>query len=321
MNSAVTTAKRMQRLFIVLVIAIGVIGGIRFAAQPLRDWAILRSFEPSASIQQLVTDTTMTDEARRVFFINQPEVLDRTEFNQRCQGAGEQTIILGCYHSPQRGIFVFKVTEAELNGIQQVTAAHEMLHAAYDRLSRGDRQEVDAMLQNYYNNDLKDERILRTIELYKKTEPNDLVNEMHSIFGTEVANLPPELESYYTRYFTNRSVVTGFAAQYQQAFTRRQQQIDDYDNQLKQLEAQIKANEAELNRQASALQADRVRVESSRDQEVIDAYNQQVVAYNTLLNQTNQLIDRYNTIVAQRNGIALEQKQLQSSIDSTVPAN
>lgn len=321
MGAVLTTNQRIKRLLAVSIVVVGVAVGARLAAQPVRDWAILRNFEPSPGIEQLAQDTTMTDDARRVFFINRPEVLDRSEFNQRCQGAGEQTIILGCYHSPQRGIFVFNVTEPELDGIQQVTAAHEMLHAAYDRLSRSERQRVDAMLMDYYANQLKDERVLRTMELYKKSEPNDLANEMHSIFGTEIADLPAPLQEYYSQYFTDRSRVTNFASQYQNAFTSRQQTIDDYDAQLTQLEQQIKQNQAELSRQAAALARDRGQVEASRDQETVDAYNQRVVAYNALLNQTNRLVDQYNNVVAQRNAIALEQKQLQASIDSTVPAN
>lgn len=317
-----SSQQRIRRLLVISIIGIALILGVRFAAPYVRDWLILRNYEPPRVITQLVSDTTMTNRAERIFFINRPQVLEREAFNQKCQGAGEQTIILGCYHSPQRGIFVFKVDRPELNGIEQVTAAHEMLHAAYDRLSRSERQRVDGLLNDYYVNQLKDERILRTIELYKKTEPNDLTNEMHSIFGTEIASLPTELEAYYSQYFAKRSAVTDFAAQYQQAFTRRQQQIDDYDAQLAILEQQIKANQAELTRQAEWLGANRTQVQASSDQETIDAYNQRVATYNQLLAQTNQLVDRYNAIVANRNAIALEQTKLQSSVNSTVtPAN
>ena len=316
-----TASQRIRRLLIISTVGLGVVIGASFALPYARDWAILRNYEPPANIQLLAADTAMTDRAQHVFFINRPQVQERDAFNQSCQGAGEQTIILGCYHSPQRGIFVFKVDQPELNGIEQVTAAHEMLHAAYDRLSRNDRRNIDALLTDYYKTQLKDERILRTIELYKKTEPNDLANEMHSIFGTEIASLPPELEAYYSKYFTDRSKVTNFAAQYQQAFTRRQQQIDDYDAQLEQIRQQIVANQAELTRQADSLRADRGRVEASRDQETVDAYNQRVVAYNQLRVQTNQLVDQFNAIVEKRNAIATEKTQLQSSIDSAVPTN
>jgi len=267
----------------------------------------------------LADDTTMTDKARRLFYLNRPQVLDASEFNANCEGAdSEQTIVLGCYHSPQRGIFIFRVEEAELKGIEQVTAAHEMLHAAYDRLSRSEKQQIDQLLMDYYQNDLDDERLLRVMDLYKQSASSDLANEMHSIFGTEVAELPVELEAHYQQYFANRQKVAQFAAQYQQAFTSRQQLITDYDMQLVALEREIAQNQQALNQQAAQLQADRPQVEASNDAEVIDSYNQRVAAYNALLVQTNALVDQYNAIVAKRNDIALEQKQLQRSIDSSI---
>lgn len=261
----------------------------------------------------------MTDQARRLFYLNRPAVQNRSEFNASCDGAGgEHTIVLGCYHSPQRGIFVFRVDEARLDGIEQVTAAHEMLHAAYDRLSRSERTKIDSLLVDYYEHDLKDARIKRVMELYKQTAPNDLPNEMHSIFGTEVSDLPEELETYYRQYFTDRQVVVNFSQQYQAVFTKRQDQVASYDTRLTELEKQIRANQTLLDQQAASLRADRSTAEASQDQEQIDAYNQRVAAYNTLLKQTNLLVDEYNQTVEQRNAIALEQKQLQRSIDSSI---
>lgn len=313
-----TSGQRIRRLLVLSVITITAAFAVRLAAPPVRDWWILRDYQPPAAVEQLVVDTTMTDAGKRLFYINRPAVLDRSEFNQHCHGTGEHTIILGCYHSPQRGIFIFHVDEPELEGIEQVTAAHEMLHAAYDRLSRSERQRIDDMMMAYYLNELRDERILRVMELYKNAGTDHLTNEMHSIFGTEIAELPEEMEQYYKQYFTNRSRVAGFAAQYQQAFTSRQRQITEYDNQLARLEEQIKQNEAMLSQQAAQLNADRPVVEASNDQEMIDAYNQQVAAHNTLLAQANALVDEYNRVVARRNEIALEQKQLQHSIDSSI---
>ncbi len=292
--------------------------GFRLAAQPVRDWSRLRGFTPSPQVAKLGTDTTMTDKATRLFYINHPEVLGREAFNSACSDRGERTIVLGCYHSPENGIFIFDVSEPELAGVQQVTAAHEMLHMAYDRLSSDERARVDTLLLDYYHNQLKDERILKVIESYKTSEPNALTNEMHSIFGTEVANLPAELETYYQQYFTKRANVVAFAAQYQQAFTRREDTIAAYDAQLATLEAQITANQAALSQQAETLRVDRPRVEASNDQETIDGYNQRVTAYNALINKTNILVDQYNQIVEARNKIASEETQLQKSLDSTV---
>ncbi len=314
-----TVAQRIKRLSIFIFVAVTITAAILFWGPVLREWYVLRQYSPPAEVSRLADQTTMTDDARRVFYLNRPQVLEASEFNQSCAGAGgEQTIVLGCYHSPQRGIFVFRVDEPELKGIEQVTAAHEMLHAAYDRLGRRERSRVDALLIDYYENELKDERLLRVMELYKASEPTELANEMHSIFGTEISELPEELEIHYSKYFTNRKAVAAFADSYQSAFTTRQKQVAQYDTELTQLESQIAQNSAELDRQAAALSAERTRVQASNNQEQIDAYNQRVAQYNALLERTNQLVETYNQLVERRNNIALEQKQLQRSIDSSI---
>jgi hypothetical protein len=43
-------------------------------------------------------------------------------------------------------------------------------------------------------------------------ESPEMVNELHSILGTQVAGLPPDLESYYARYFTDRTVIVALDA-------------------------------------------------------------------------------------------------------------
>jgi len=283
----------------------------------LYDWARLRNYTPPAAVVSLADQTTMTASSRRLFYVNRPEIQGRDAFNSSCpNNGGEQTIILGCYHDHETGIFVYNVTDAQLNGVQQVTAAHEMLHGAYERLSASERDKVDAMLQDFYANGLQDKRIKDTIDAYKKTEPNDLVNEMHSIFGTEVANLPAPLEAYYKQYFSNRQQVVAFATQYQQAFTSREAQIAQYDAQLKSFKADIEQKESDLKAQGDELNATRAQVERSNDEAQVVAYNAKVSQYNSLLQTVNSQINEFNAILDKRNAIALEEKQLYQSINS-----
>lgn len=314
-----TAGQFLKRLLIVLGIPVLFAVAIISFGPAAREWYVLRNYKPPAEVKSLADQTKMTEKARRLFYLNKPEVQDRSQFNASCEGAGgEQTIVLGCYHSPQQGIYVFEVSEPELQGIEQVTAAHEMLHAAYDKLGSTDRKRVDALLSDYYRTQLKDDRIKQVIDLYRKKTPEELPNEMHSIFGTEISELPGELEDYYRQYFTDRSVVVAYAQKYQSAFTSRQDRIAAYDAQLASLASQIDSNEAVLDQQASALRADRNSVEQSQSQEQVDNYNQRVASYNALLTQTNSLVEQYNQLVNERNEIALEQKQLQQSINSSI---
>ena len=57
--------------------------------------------------------------------------------------------MLGCYIL-NKGIYVYDITDDRLAGVRQVTTAHEMLHAAYDRLSVKERAQVDAMTAAAY---------------------------------------------------------------------------------------------------------------------------------------------------------------------------
>jgi len=237
---------------------------------------------------------------------------------------GEKTVVLGCYLTGDNGIFVYDVTDTRLTGVEQVTTAHEMLHAAYDRLSKNERRRVDNMLTSYYDNGLTDQRIKDTVDAYKVSEPNDVVNEMHSIFGTEVADLPDELEQYYARYFTDRSKVTGYTAKYQGEFTSRRTQIAEYDAQLQTLKAQFTTSQTELKDRKAALDSQSGKMNSLKSSGQIAAYNAEVNSYNravstynTLLNTTKNLIQQYNDIIDKRNAVVLEEQQLAQALSAS----
>ncbi len=311
--------KRIGAPLVVGVLLLTVVGNL----QAISDYVRLYGYEAPSSIAALAADTTMTAQARRVFYLNHPEVDDRDAFNKACTSRGEQTIVLGCYHSKDRGIFVFDVADDRLPGVEQVTAAHEMLHAAYDRLGTKERKSVNTQLQDFYDNHVTDSRIRDTVAAYQKSEPNDVVNEMHSIFATEIAQLTPELEAYYQRYFTDRSKVVRLADSYQAEFTSRQNQVASYDTQLATLKAQIDNNSSTLRQQETAISGQRKQLETYRSSgqtaaynAAVPDYNTDVDAYNRLVQQTQTAITTYNQLVVKRNSIAMEVRQLTQSISS-----
>ena len=312
--------------YIVLVIWFGLLGLAALNRQNISDWWQLRHYQAPPAIAQLATQDTMTGYARKVFYVNHPALDSKSIFPTACpDNGGEQTIVLGCYHSDQAGIFLLNVTDSRLNGVEQVTAAHEMLHAAYDRLSGSERKKVDDMLMNYYSHDLKDPRLIATIAAYKKSEPHDVVNEMHSVFGTEVAKLPTGLEEYYNRYFTDRSKITGFATSYEEEFTNRQTAVANDDTQLSNLKSQINTMQADLKSKQDAINAQQSQLLALKNANNISAYNagvpgfnQQVDNYNSEVDTLQALVNQYNQLVASRNATALEQDQLINELSSKV---
>jgi hypothetical protein len=314
---------RKKLLLVLLVVLFGV-GVALQQRQNIFDWFALRGYAAPAAVASLATQDTMTPYARKVFYVNKPLLEGKAQFKQ-CSSKGEQTIVLGCYHGFQNGIYVLTVTDSRLDGVEQVTAAHEMLHAAYDRLSSKERTKIDAELQDYFKNGLTDERVRQTIEAYRSSEPTELVNEMHSIFGTEVGSLPTDLEQYYQKYFTNRAAVVSFAAQYQREFTSRQNQLKADDAELTSRKTQIDRLKADLSSRDQALGTESSRMQALKNSGNITAYNAAVPGYNASVNgyndevaQIKSLVAAYNNLVNERNAIALEAQQLTNAIDSSV---
>lgn len=293
--------------------------------QSVADWWKLRGYDPPAAISELAADTTMTDKARHLFYLNHPEIAAKESFAKQCPSGTEKTIVLGCYKSGERGIFVLVVTDKRLDGVEQVTAAHEMLHAAYERLSGGDKKHVDELLEDFYKNGLKDQRVKDILKSYEQTEPGQQFNEMHSIFGTEIKSLPPELEGYYQQYFSDRAKVAGYAADYQSAFTSREAQIKKDDAQLASWKKQIDANELSLEARQAELENMRAQMAQYRRSDtgaynaLVGPYNAKVEAFNALLNDTKALIIQYNQLVKTRNDIALETTELQKALSGSLP--
>lgn len=313
-----SNTKRFGRLAAVVLVA----------AAPLVIWTQrwniydtlrLRGYQPPAQIAQLATDTALNDNSRRLFYVYHPELEEKQAFNDNCKSS-EKTIVLGCYVSG-RGIYLYNVTDARLNGVVQVTAAHETLHAAYERLDGKEKQRVNGLIDDAYAK-VTNQRIKDTIEDYRLNGA-DITNELHSILGTEVRSLPAELEQYYARYFTNRLKVVEYSEKYEQVFTERKQKVAEADQQLEALKQQINAGEANLDDLSQELKNERSRLDrllASKDYAAYNAavpgFNSRVNAYNAQVGQVRRLIDQFNALVAERNSIAAEENDLYKAIDS-----
>lgn len=279
----------------------------------------LWNYQPPAAIRQLADETTMDASTRRVFYANHPALEDKTQFSQHCT-SGEKTIVLGCYINT-KGIYLYQVTDSRLHGIIEVTAAHETLHAEYERLSPADKKRVDTMINNAYAQ-ITDKRIRETIQSYQDAGA-DVTNELHSILGTEVRTLPTDLENYYKRYFTNRAAIVAYSEQYEGEFSSRQQQVAADDAKLKELKTQIDQQNAQLEQQANSINATYKQLQALRSSGQteqynagVPGYNNSIANYNAKVRNVQSLINAYNQLVNDRNKLALEENQLIQAIDS-----
>ncbi len=310
----------LQIAVLLLVIGNGMMVWLQHDA--IIDWVHSRNYDPPQEVVSLADRTTMTPYAKRLFYVNYPAIEDKDAFNNDCPDASHEVAVLGCYRGNRNGIYLYHVTDERLAGITEVTAAHEMLHQAYDRLSASERTHVNAMLQAYYKT-LTDKNVADKLASYKKIEPDQMSNEMHSIFGTEVAHLPADLEAYYQRYFTDRDKVVGYRDKYVSAFSQRQQQIDDYDKQRDELKLKIDQAQNDLDTWEAKLKAQRDQMNALLAASRIDQYNaavpgfnSQVAAYKAKVADTNELINQYNSLTDKRNALTAQEQELLKAQDS-----
>jgi hypothetical protein len=298
-------------------------GLIWFNRWAIYDWSRLFNYSPPAIISQFADQTTMTPYARHLFYVYHPQLDDAPSFNQNCR-VTKQAVVLGCTVNLQ-GIYLFKVNDPQLNGIEQVTAAYEMLHVGYSRLSPSQRKHIDKLVLAQFNSVKGSQpRLAAEAKSYQQTEGDAaLPNELHSMMGVEVDHLSPELESYYSKYFKNRQAIIALKDRYQSAFTNRQQAVAHDDQQLDSWRQTINTNQANLKNQAANIDQQRTYMQKLADSNQIDQYNAQVNgfnakidAYNRLASQTRSLIGQYNQLLAQRNALALQINQLTQTISS-----
>jgi hypothetical protein len=293
--------------------------------QAISDWWRLRGYQPPAAVAQLASQDTMNSYTRHLFYLNRPQLPSTVNsFRQYCP-ENENTIVLGCYHSGQNGIFIYNVQDPTLAGVQQVTAAHEVLHSVYARLSTKDRNNLDTLLDNYYHHGISDQRVLAEVKLYQQTEPNDVMDEMSCTFGTEIVNLPPQLEAYYKRFFGNRAAIVAYEQQYEGEFTKRQTTITSDDQQLSAMKQQIDNQKAALDTQLNQINTDQSRLNSLRSSgqaasynAAVPGYNSEIDAYNVGVDSLTSEIASYNQLVATRNAVAGQLTTLANALDTRV---
>ena len=321
------SAKSTVSTLLSLVVLAVLVGGFLTNQNRIFDYWKLRNYQPPATVAQLATDTSMTAYTRHLFYLNKPQILSTVKsFRQFCP-ENRDTIVLGCYHSSQAGIYIYDVPDKSLAGVQQVTTAHEALHAAYGRLSGKDKTKVNAMLRDYYEHGLTDPLVKNEIKLYMTTEPNSVTDEMHSLFGTELAQLPGPLEQYYRQYFSNRAKIVGYQQQYQAQFTERQNAIAEDDKQLDQLKAKIAEEQSNIDARLARLSEERSRINGYASSNQVAAYNAavpsfnaQIDAYNNAVQRLKADIDTFNELVVARNAIAGQLATLDKALDTRTTA-
>lgn len=282
-------------------------------------------YQPTSEILALAERSGMSDSGKFHFFVTHPRLESSSEFNSECRRAEKGSPILGCYKQGEDTIHIYNVSDPELDGIKEVTAAHEMLHAVYARLGDAERQKLDNLLESAYSQ-VKTDKLAERMAYYDRAQPGSRANELHSILGTEFRDLGPELEAHYAKYFSNRSKVLDLHDNYSQKFAAIESQAAELQTSLTNQKAEIERRSsayesamsslnqriAQFNKRANAgdfssqaeFQAERSRLQAES---------------NSLASERNAimaLIENYNSDVEKLNALGEQAERLNQSLDS-----
>ncbi len=294
--------------------------------QRVVDQITVWQFHPTAEVSALVDKAGMNDNGKFYFLASKP-ILDGTkQFNTECGRVESVTSILGCYSNNH--IYVYNVTDKQLDGIREVTAAHETLHAIYDRMSDSEKRIIDSLIEVEYKKLQGDKDFSDIMAFYARTEPGQRDNELHSIIGTEVANINPELEAHYNQFFKNRQSVVKLDVQYSSVFKGLKARADELEKQYNALSFSISVRTAQYNADAIILNNDITSFNQRASNGSFSSLSQFNSERYTLTSRAASLeatrqsinddITKYKAILNEYNSIASESKKLYDVIDSNL---
>lgn len=311
-------------MMIVALSAVGILYGQRVIDRVQASW-----YHPTAQMSAVTERLQLTSRGTDVFYATKPIVEAKTEFNNNCHSEERTAAILGCYYRDR--IYLYDIKNTKLDGTLEVTAAHEMLHAAYQRLNFLERAKVDQMVENQYAKLKNDENLKEVMKYYEKAEPGAEINELHSILGTTVAQLDPELDSYYSQYFKDRAKVVSLNAAYNKVF-------GDLKRQAAALKTKVEAAEPGIKEDLASYETDLKQIESD-----IASFNEQakngaftsrsafnatraallarVDALNARRDAINARVAAYNDDVSALNALSTEASELYKSINGAETAS
>lgn len=297
-----------------------------FERQRVIDTIQYYQYTPLSDIKSITEKIQLTDEATFLFYASQPSLETSESFNQYCERQESDSPILGCYSA--RMIYLYDITDERLDGIEEVTAAHELLHAVYERLSADEKSRLEPLLDEAYE-ELADDELERRMEYYDRTQPGEKYNELHSIIATEEEAIDDDLEQYFAKYFKDRGAIVALHTKVDDQFKKLSSEADALAKRINALASSINSDTEQYNTGVAALNAEVTAFNQRASQPGGFSSQAEFEAQRAQLNtQREQLealrqtvkanIDTYKTLLAQLESINAETASLNASIDSVL---
>ena len=289
------------------------LGGVGWAAANPRlvsDTLTVWQYEPTPAIAGYASRAAMSDEGRFLFYASQPRVLSELDFDQVCSGREPGVGVLGCYTLADGRIALFDIVNVDLQDFEVVVAAHEMLHAAWDRLSEAEQAALEAPLEEVFAGVAPDSELAERVAAYEAADPASRIPELYAIVGTEIADLPPVLEEHYARWFDDRGQVVALWQQVEAIFVELEAELERLNAELERLAAEIATEQDAAERVARRLEADidafnarAARPGGYTSQEAFQRDRRALIerqeALTRSIDATNAKVDEYNALVEQ----------------------
>ncbi len=328
-----SAGKRIARVIavvVVLILGIGAIVAYEFRTE-IRDHFTAVGFEPTQRVEGIQEAIALTTSGDRVFLASRPTIGDREQFSTWCADVdhSEEGHVLGCF--AENRIRLFDVTDERLSGVVEVTAAHELLHATYSRLSASEREHLSEELNEAYESLIADDPTLEErMSVYAQLPATAFANELHSVLGTEVRNLPDALEAHYEQWFTNRAKIVDWYDSYHSVFTELTERANALSAELEALRTDIEQRSADydaavrqFNADAAEFKARNERFEFDGQPELFNQLRAELLARQDALGQTLSGLqadtDRFNELREQLIELNDVSIQLNDVLDSTLP--
>lgn len=225
-----------------------------------------------AALVDVMDGAGMTVRARELFLSASPQLEDAPTLSRSCSVVEnpdqlETAHTFGCFINGVIHVRVFKAPEVA--SLTYAVAAHELLHVVYARLTSSDRASLDLSLSAQRSaTPLLEERL----QVYA-VRSEDTLNEVHSVLGTEFADLSSPLEAHYGQYFDRARV------------------LDAYNRALGNREAEIRSLKARIDQTGTRLTALDAELSALKDANDIRGYNAQIAVYNSVVADHNAAID------------------------------
>ena len=314
--------KVFKRLFglAFVVLLIGAAAWIVLNREWLYDYWRGMSYQPSSEMSEIRKKLNLTERGEFLFNASQPELNQKDDFNDNCSSDSVEIAILGCYR--MQNIYVYDIEEKKLDGIREVTTAHELLHAVFARMSEGEKEALKSDLEKVY----KDNQGVLADDLKTYAE-GARFEELYVRAGTEVKDLPSKLEKHYAEIFKDQDAVVGYYDSYNTVFRQLRAELEQLEAEMERINNGIEAktqqyeqwivefdgkvsdfnncammagcfgSEAEFQYERANLLNEQEAINALYDEveALVTEYNQKVNIYNADVTETQKLNDKMNS--------------------------